>query len=500
MIFLKNLLCEADVVLKSKEDNITVEDICFDSRKVAPGSVFVCIRGKSMDGHLFINEALEGGCAAVVAEELSPAVVQSLEQKKAAWYVVRDTRRALAQMAASFFGYPARELTLIGITGTKGKTTTSYMIREILTEAGIRCGLMGTIETWIDKEHFPVRNTTQESYDLHKNLRRMVDAGCKVCIMEVSSQGLMMQRVAGISFEIAVFTNISPDHIGVGEHKNFEEYRNWKSRLFLQCDTAVVNADDAQTDTMLKGSSCTRVTFSTKKQADYQASLVTHEGLCNSFLFQARVQQPFTINLGIPGDFQVYNALAAAAVAGELHIEKEAICRGIESARVKGRMECVCSEGDFVVILDYAHNAQSLSQALRALRAYEPERLVCLFGCGGNRSILRRYEMGEIAGHLADYSIVTSDNPRNEDPYAIIEDIRKGMGKTAGSYIEIPDRRNAIHYAVFFHRPGDLLLLAGKGHEMTQEIEGRFYPFDEREIVLDEIEKWENYKRTRQSL
>lgn len=492
---LKNLLKQVEHTCILGTEDMEVTDICFDSRKAVPGSVFVCIRGTLWDGNRFIRQAKEAGCTAVVTDEIPDAAleeeIKSWHRKGESFTVCRvgNAREALAEMSGAYFGYPAKEIPIIGITGTKGKTSAVYMIQSIFETAGILCGLMGTIETIIGEKHLPSENTTLESYYIQKYLREMVNAGCRVCVMEVSSQGLMMHRVDGIHFNTAIFTNISPDHIGAGEHKDFKEYLGWKSELFRRCDTAVVNADDARTEELLEKSTCPRIYYGMQENADYQAVNVSLERKENKFFVSYDLQIPegrmARVAVGMPGQFQVYNSLAAIAAAMQWRLPMTAILKGLQKVQVKGRMELVYADRDFMVLIDYAHNAVSLKNLLLTLKEYQPGRLVCLFGCGGNRSRLRRYEMGETAGRLADYSIVTSDNPRFEDPYAIIDDIRIGMGKTAGNYIEIADRRKAIEYAIRNHKAGDVLVLAGKGHEMTQEINGKFYPMDEREIAAD---------------
>ncbi len=388
---------------------------------------------------------------------------------------------------AAWFGHPAEKLKVIGITGTKGKTTTTYLVKSILENAGHKVGLIGTIEAIIGDKVIPAANTTPESYVVQQYFAEMVEAGCDSVVMEVSSQGLMLHRTAGFLFDLGIFTNIEPDHIGPNEHKDFEDYMHCKGMLFKQCRVGIVNADDEHLEKVLEGHTCSLETFGFSEKADLRAKdlhLVTGKGTLG-IAYQAEGLMNFPVEIDLPGKFSVYNSLTAIAICRHFGVSVENIQKALKAAKVKGRIEMVKVSDDFTLMIDYAHNAMSLESLLTTLREYEPARLVCLFGCGGNRSKLRRYEMGEVSGRLADLTIITSDNPRDEEPQAIIDDIKIGISKTAGHYVEIADRKEAIAYAIRHGQPGDIIVLAGKGHEDYQEIKGKKYPMDERDLIRD---------------
>ena len=400
---------------------------------------------------------------------------------------VPDSRYAMACISAAWFGHPAEKLKVIGITGTKGKTTTTYLVKSILENAGHKVGLIGTIEAIIGDKVIPAANTTPESYVVQQYFAEMVEAGCDSVVMEVSSQGLMLHRTAGFLFDLGIFTNIEPDHIGPNEHKDFEDYMHCKGMLFKQCRVGIVNADDEHLEKVLEGHTCSLETFGFSEKADLRAKdlhLVTGRGTLG-IAYQAEGLMNFPVEIDLPGKFSVYNSLTAIAICRHFGVSVENIQKALKAAKVKGRIEMVKVSDDFTLMIDYAHNAMSLESLLTTLREYEPARLVCLFGCGGNRSKLRRYEMGEVSGRLADLTIITSDNPRDEEPQAIIDDIKIGISKTAGHYVEIADRKEAIAYAIRHGQPGDIIVLAGKGHEDYQEIKGKKYPMDERDLIRD---------------
>lgn len=458
-----------------------ITDLVYDSRKLTPGCLFVCIKGAAFDGHSCVAEAAAKGAVALVVERQTrlPDGMTVLK--------VADTRKALAELSAAWFDHPAQRLKTIGVTGTKGKTTTTYMVKSILEQAGYKTGLIGTIETIIGDTHIPAANTTPESYMIQQYFRRMADEGCDVCVMEVSSQGLMMHRVDGFVFDFGIFTNLEPDHIGPGEHGSFEEYLACKSLLFQKCKTGIVNMDDKHMPDVIKGHTCGIKTFGFSGEADLRAEdvrLVTGQGRLG-VSYRAAGLCAFEVETSVPGKFSVYNSLTAIAICRHFDVPVEQMKQALKQAKVKGRIEMVKVSDDFTLMIDYAHNAMSLQSLLTTLREYHPDRLVCLFGCGGNRSRQRRYEMGEVSGRLADLTIITSDNPRNEDPQAIIEDIKTGMAKTKGRYVEIADRKEAIRYAIANGRPGDIIVLAGKGHEDYQEIKGVKYPMDERNLIAE---------------
>ena len=464
-----------------------IKEVIYDSRKLSEGCMFICISGYVVDGHSFAYEAAQRGAAAIVVEK----DVEIPKGCNAAIIRVEDTRYAMAFIAAAYFGHPAERLKVIGITGTKGKTTTTYLIKSILEQAGYKVGLVGTIETIIGDKHIPANNTTPESFLLQKYFKEMEDEGCQIVVMEVASQGLKLHRTQGFTFEIGIFTNLEPDHIGPNEHADFEEYQYCKGLLFKQCRLGIVNKDDAHVDAVLKGHTCQIETYGFDRSADLYAEnlkLVNKPGELG-IDFAVKGKMDFEVEVPTPGRFSVYNALTAISVCRHFKVDVPQIQKALLGAHVKGRIEMVPVSDQFTLLIDYAHNAMSLKSLLTTLREYNPTRLVCLFGCGGNRSKLRRYEMGEVSGTYADLTIITSDNPRFEKPQDIIDDIKIGIGKTEGKYIEICNRKEAIAYAISHGQPGDIIVLAGKGHEDYQEIEGVKYPMDERVLIKEILEE-----------
>ena len=464
-----------------------VTDIVYDSRKVTAGCMFVCIPGAKADGHVYAKDAVAAGAAALLVErevELPAGADVTVIR-------VEDTHYAMAFVSAAYFDYPAEQMKIIGITGTKGKTTTTYLVKSILEQAGRKVGLIGTIETIIGEEHIPAQNTTPQSYLVQKYFRRMADAGCDTVVMEVSSQGLMLHRTQGFVFDFGIFTNLEPDHIGENEHKDFDDYLHCKSLLFKQCKVGIVNRDDAHWEAVTKDCTCQLETYGIDTPADLRAEDITflNEGGTLGMAFTAKGLVELSVKTASPGKFSVYNALTAIAICRHFGVQEENIKRALAAAQVKGRTEMVKVSDDFTLMIDYAHNAMALKSLLETLRAYQPHRLVCLFGCGGNRAKSRRYEMGEVSGRMADLTIITSDNPRTEEPQAIIEDIKTGIGKTEGKYVEICDRKEAIAYAIAHGEPGDIIVLAGKGHEDYQEINGVKYPMDERVLIQEILEE-----------
>lgn len=482
---LKSLLEQVDYTVLSGSDETEVCEIVNDSRKAKEGTVFVCIRGAVADGHKYVPDVVKNGCRAIIAEE--PVDVPE------GVTVIRteDNRIAMARMASAFYGNPSSKLKMIGVTGTKGKTTTTYMIKSILEHAGYRVGLIGTIETIIGDETIPSSNTTPESLLLQQYLSRMVNAGIQAVVMEVSSQALMLHRVEGIEFDYGVFTNISADHIGPAEHASFEDYMECKSRLFRMCRVGILNGDDIHLGRILEGHTCEVETFGMSETDNIYATdakLISRPGYLGT-KFNVKGAMNFEVETDIPGRFSVYNSICAIAVCRHFGVTEEQCAEALKGVKVKGRVEMVKVSDDFILMIDYAHNAMALESILTTLREYHPARIVCLFGCGGNRARSRRYEMGEVSGRMADFTIITSDNPRYENPEAIMDDIETGIRKTAGKYIRITDRREAIAYAIHSGRPGDVIILAGKGHEDYQEIEGKKYPMDERVLIRDILEE-----------
>lgn len=460
---------------------LDIADLINDSRKPMEQCLFVCLRGASVDGHDFAGQAVQKGAAAILAEEPLDVGVPVV--------VVEDTREALAQISAAYFGYPARELTTIGLTGTKGKTTISYMVRAILEHAGYKTGLIGTIGAMIGSQVIQTPNTTPESYELQRFLRQMVEEGCTCAVVEASSIGLKNHRTDGILFDYGIFSNFSEDHIGSNEHKDMQEYLESKQMLFRQCRLGIVNCDDAVCEQLLAGHTCALERYGFSEQADFRASdgrLLSKPGYLGVTFTLHHKGESVPVTVDIPGTFSIYNALAAISVCS--HFEKVTMAdmeAGLNSVKVKGRVEIVPVPGDYTLLIDYAHNALSMENILQTLREYHPNRLICLFGAGGNRARSRRFEMGEVCGRLADLSVVTADNSRFEDVMDIIADIRVGLDKTQGEFVAIPDRREAIRYCIEHAQPADIIVLAGKGHEDYQEIKGVKYPFDERQVIAE---------------
>lgn len=473
-----------------------VEDVIYDSRKARENTAFVCIRGSARDSHEFIPDVLLTGCWVLVVEE-DVTVPEDVTVIR-----VENGRMALAELSAARFGYPAKKLTTIGITGTKGKTTTSYMVKAILEAAGKKTGLIGTNGAMIGAEKFPTSNTTPESYVVQEYCAKMVEAGCEYMVMEVSSQALMLHRVGGISFDYGLFTNISPDHIGPKEHESFEEYLYYKSRLLTVCKTGVVNRLTDHYEKVVRDASCRLYTYGLETEADFTGDAIhyanNHEFVGIEFDIHGlhlHGKVNGRVRVGMPGKFNADNALAALSVCSLAlerdKIPEEAFLNALENVRVDGRMEIAYVSKKCSVIVDYAHNAVSMESLLKTLRDYKPKRLVCVFGCGGNRAKDRRYSMGEIGGKMADLCIITADNPRFEKNEDIMKDIEEGLARTDGNYIVIPDRREAIFHAIHNATEGDMIAIIGKGHEDYQEIEGVRHHFLDREVVEEAVKEME---------
>lgn len=485
MILAELLAQGKDYTLVKGSTEIEISDLIYDSRKVKENGLFFCVVGSRMDSHDFISEAVAKGASAVVIErdvEIAADVT-----------VIRtgNSKRLLSYLSAAFFGYPARCLTTIAITGTKGKTTTAYMIKELLEASGKITGIIGTIGVRYRDVVIETHNTTPESYEIQKIFREMADAGVTHVVMEVSSQAYLTNRVAGILFDYGVFTNLSPDHIGEGEHKDFAEYLSCKSQLFQNCKVGIVNQDDEHVAEILQNHTCTVYTFGVNQKADLTASeiLCTQKPGFIGIQFEVNGAYQMKVEVGCMGRFNAWNGLAALSVAALLGVEADTVKRVMYHMAVRGRVEPVHISDQFHLIIDYAHNAVSAESLLTTMREYQPKRLVAVFGAGGNRSKLRRYDMGEISGKYADLSVLTADNPRFEKVEDIIADIEIGIRRTDGAYIKIPNRRDAIRYVIENAREGDLIALFGKGHEDYQEIEGVRYPFDERDVIAEIVEE-----------
>ncbi len=472
---LETLLSGLEAESLGADREVEISGICYDTRKIQAGELFVALPGYKTDGALYIREALEKGAAAVVC--------QSPPEEPGPWIRATDPRRTLAQLSCRWFGYPARSLPVIGVTGTNGKTTVTYLLKSMLEETlGAKVGLIGTNQILIGETALPAGRTTPESWEVQSLLRRMEDQGCAWAVMEVSSHALMMHRVEGIEFKAGIFTNLTQDHLDF--HKTMEAYRAAKQRLFAQSERAVLNLDDETGRYYASQAPCPVTTYSeSRKEADLTAA--------NLRLFPDRVEfeavargQISRVRLPIPGGFTVYNALACLGCGLALGLPLERTAPALSKAKgVKGRIEVVPTPGPYTVVIDYAHTPDALESILTSLRDFTKGRLLCLFGCGGDRDRSKRKLMGAIACELADYVIFTSDNPRTERPEDILADILSGVGETETPYAVEADRRKAIRLALEEGRPGDVILLAGKGHETWQEVEGEKLPLDEREEV-----------------
>ena len=487
-MLLKNLmqtLQYTEIINRSGIDPEATEviSLCCDSRKASPASLFVCIAGAISDGHDFIDKAYKKGCRIFVVEH----TVEGLEDD-CFLIITPDTRVALAQLSAEFFDHPADEMTIIGITGTKGKTTSSLMIYHILNNSGIPTGYIGSNGICFGDYTFATVNTTPESYDLHYYMRRMLSAGVRTLVMEVSSQALKMARVFGIHFDICVFTNLSPDHIGEYEHPDFDDYKKCKQSFFTDygADYIVYNADDEYSPEMIGASRCDKTGVSIHKDSPFRAENISYyrspANIGVSFTcLHAGAEYP--VSVAFPGEFSVYNALTAIAVCDRLGLKAGEVAKTMRDIRVKGRFETYELPNGATAVIDYAHNGVSLKAALQALRVYEPNRLICLFGSVGGRTRNRRAELGLVASRDADFCILTSDNPDSEPPSAIIGEIATYFTNGTCPYIAIADRRKAIEYALSHSEKGDIILLAGKGHESYQLICGVRQDFSEAEII-----------------
>jgi len=480
-MLLSQLLEELEFICIQGHTDIPITRLIYNSKDACTDGVFVCLSGARFDGHDYIDEVVSKGVTAIITEKDVPLA------KGLTIIRVENTRYSLACMSAAFFGHPARELITVGVTGTKGKTTTAYMIKAILEKAGIKTGLIGTIEIIIGDKHIPALNTTPESYIVQQYFREMVDAGCKCVAMEVSSQGLMLHRVSGFTFDYSIFTNLEKDHIGPNEHKDFEDYLHCKSMLFKQSKQGIANIDDVHFTAVMEGHACQLDTFGLHDNADICGNnihLVNHGGKIG-IAYHVNGLVDFDVNVNIPGRFNVYNSLAAIGLCRHFQIGSDTINEALSSVSVMGRLELVPVSSQFSLMIDYAHNAMALKSLLETLKEYSPTRIVTMFGCGGNRDRNRRFEMGEVASKLSDLTVVTSDNPRNEEPLAIIEDILQGTKKGPGKVVTILDRKEAIKYCIEYAEKGDVIILAGKGHEDYQEIKGVKYHMDERELIRD---------------
>ncbi|MCR4611637.1 MAG: UDP-N-acetylmuramoyl-L-alanyl-D-glutamate--2,6-diaminopimelate ligase [Lachnospiraceae bacterium] len=513
---LKKLLDKLNYdVIKGRVDG-DITDLVTDTRKVSKGCIFVCIKGVNYDPHKHLKDIIKKGAKVIVVEKDNDDFkkYKGKSGKDVVIVAVDNTRSALGFIAAEYYDHPADKMKVIGVTGTKGKTTTTYMVKSVLERASFKVGLIGTIEITYGKTHISSLNTTPDPLVLQEHFANMVDEGVDVCVMEVSSQAMLLDRVDGFTFEMAIFTNISPDHIGPHEHDSFENYLECKSKLFSRCRYAIVNGDDEHARYIIDSAKCEVLTYGFGEDNDlcaYDSKLVNDRGLLG-VKYKVKGKLNIDVRVNMPGTFSVYNSLCAIAICDRLNVNINLTRAAIERAKVKGRIEMLKVPGEYTLMIDYAHNAMSLEALLKSLREYNPKRLVVLFGCGGNRAKGRRYAMGSVAARYADFTIITSDNPRDEEPHMIISDIIAGyalglQGKdaediddlsedevkeliesidmTRDDFISIENRIDAIGYIMTNAKEGDLVVLAGKGHEDYQIIKGEKHHLDEREVVSD---------------
>lgn len=474
---LKELLEGLTILSATADLDLEIPDVSYDSRTVTPGGLFVAMTGFAADGHDFIGRAMERGAAAVLCQKRPEGNVPCVR--------VADSRRALAVVGANFFGHPAKDMTMVGITGTNGKTSSTYLLKAILEQAaGARVGLIGTNQNMIGQEALPTERTTPESFEVQRLFARMRDAGCTHVVMEVSSHALSLDRVYGVNYKVGVFTNLTQDHLDF--HGTMENYCDAKSILFQNCGTGVVNADDPWTPRLTKDATCRLFTYAEKAKADLRAEDVSL-GPDHVAFTAVTNDQRVPVRVNIPGAFMVYNTLdvLGAALALGISLEESAAVLA-KVPHVKGRVEVVPTPGkDYTVLIDYAHSPDGLKNVLSSVRGFAKGRTVALFGCGGDRDRTKRPKMGRTAAENADFLVVTTDNPRTEDPEAIIADILPGLEGTDTPYVVVTDRVEAIHWALDHGEKGDVIVLCGKGHETYQEINHQKFHMDEREIVAD---------------
>ena len=465
------------------DTNIDINKIEYNSQKIEKNDIFVAIKGYKEDGNDYIKEAVEKGAVCIVTEdELNVNELPNITIVR-----VQNSRIALSLLASKYYDFPARKLKLIGITGTKGKTTTAYMIRDILNASGKKTGMIGTIYNTYGNVCIEASRTSPESLDLQKLLKDMVDAQMEYVVMEVSSHSLVLDRVYGLHFAIGIFTNLSQEHLDF--HGTMDNYLLAKSKLFEMCDFALVNGDDIHTPRLKKMIKCKTATFGLDNAVNITASDVRINN--NNVEFKMYVNKMLeTIVINIPGRFTVYNALAAIGTCSLLGAQMDAILLALSNIKVPGRSEIIDVQKTFTVMVDYAHNPSSLEAILSSIKKYVKGRIICVFGCGGNRDKEKRSMMGEISGRLADFTVITTDNPRNEDPSIIMKEIEDGVKKTKGLYKIIENRKDAIAFAMRIAWKNDLVLIAGKGHETYQELKnGKRIDFDERKVVKDIADK-----------
>lgn len=478
-MFLKDLLANVPGVIETHGNMVTeVGALINDSREKTKDGLFFCVSGARFDAHSFVNQAMENGCTALVVERILDCPLPQVR--------VENVRSAMAYLAAAFFGHPEREMRMVGMSGTKGKTTTSFLMKAILEKAGFKTGLIGTTGNLIGEKYIKSNLTTPDPIDLHRCLRQMRDAGVEAVSMEVSAHAIAMHRLDGVTFEAACYTNLSQDHLDY--FGTMENYFETKKSLFMNGAVlnASLNADDETSDRIIDDIKIPYLTFGISSEADVFARDIEISENGVSFSILLRGLEEMEVNMHLTGMFNVYNALAAASLAMIMGIDKQCIKEGLESVQnVPGRVEMLDTKTPYKVILDYSHSPDALENILTTVRGFTKKRLIVLFGCGGDRDHGKRPMMGEIGGRLADFSILTSDNPRTEDPNAILQSIEKGIKRTKGQYVVIENRREAIRYALEMGQEGDVIILAGKGHETYQDIMGVKRPFDEKVVVRE---------------
>ncbi len=481
---LSSILENSGASFDASHANDSVSDLIFDSRIENPkqNSIFVCIKGFTFDSHDHAKKMYDKGVRYFVSEKQLELPADAVVA------VCKSTRIALATMSAVYFKNPAKQLTTIALTGTKGKTSTSFMLKNILEKAGRKVGVIGTTGIYYGDVFIDSENSTPESYYIHKYFRDMKESGVDTVVMETSSQGFKLFRTHGILFDIGVFTNLSPDHIGENEHESFEEYLDCKKILFSQCKTGIFNSDDSHFEEISNGCTCKALTFGYGENCDFTASNPSfgakNGALTTSYTLNANGKSD-VLSYPIPGETSVYNSLCAAAVALTLGCSVQNVKDGLESTVIRGRNELVDIKKDFSVILDYAHNEASVESVFKTLSHYRKGKIITVFGCGGNRSRLRRFAMGDIISKNSEITVVTSDNPRFEKLDCIIDDIMSGIKTPLGEVMIIKDRRQAIYHALSLAKKNDIVLIVGKGNQDYEEIEGVKYPFDERIVVKD---------------
>ena len=488
---LKAILANLDGLKVKGNLDIDIPNIQNNSKQVKEGDMFVAIKGFDFNGHEHIEEAIKNGAKVLMAQEdeVDKNILKTISDD-ITLVLTKDTRYALAIAACNFYKNPSKKVKLIGVTGTKGKTTTTYMIRDILEKQGIRVGLIGTVASYVgDKKIADNDITTPESLKLQEIFSKMVEEKCEVIVMEVSSQSLKLDRVAGCDFDYGIFTNLAEDHISEKEHTDIEDYFGAKLKLFKMCKKGFVNADDVYASMVPKlVPECQITTFGIDNHCDVLAKDIT---VTNQYVdYKVKIgDKNERVKVSIPGRFSVYNSIAAIAVAMQFGCSSENIKEALINIRVPGRSELVDNKLGLTIMIDYAHTPESLEKILSTVKIYTRGRVISVFGCGGDRDKRKRPMMGEVSGRVADYTILTSDNPRTEDPQSIIDDIEKGIKITNGKYECIVDRVEAIRKAIKMANKKDIIVLAGKGHEITQEINKKKYPFDEREIVSKIVEE-----------